>query len=377
MRIGVPKEIKDQEYRVGLIPSSVRELAKRGHEIFVQTHAGESLGFSDDIYRGTGANIIKTAEELYSSVDMIVKVKEPQPLECKLLKKEQILFAFLHLAADPQQAELLLQSGATAIACETVTDEQGGLPLLTPMSEIAGRLSVQAGAYCLEKKQGGRGILLGGVPGVAPSKIVIIGGGAVGSQALEVALGMGASVTLLDNSLKRLRELDNLFSGKLATRYANSESIEEAIIDADLVIGAVLIPGAQTPKLLSREMLRKMRPGSVVVDVSIDQGGCFETSRPTTHTHPTFIEEGIVHYCVTNMPGAVPLTSSLALNNVTLPYVCLLADKGYRQACLDNPYLMQGLNVCEGKITYKKVAEALNLPYTPVDSMLREKVSHY
>lgn len=371
MRIGVPKEIKNHEYRVGLIPSSVRELVARGHEVWIEQRAGESIGFSDEIYRVAGATIISTAEELFRSVEMIVKVKEPQPAECKLLKEEQILFTFLHLAPDPVQAELLIHSGAAAIACETVTDEQGGLPLLTPMSEIAGRLSIQAGAHCLEKTQGGRGILLGGVPGVAPANVVILGGGVVGSEALNVSLGIGASTVILDKSLKRLRELDNLFKGKMITRYANSESIEEAVVGADLVIGAVLVPGAPAPKVVTRDMLRKMRSGAVMVDVSIDQGGCFATSRPTTHTAPTYIEEGVVHYCVTNMPGAVPLTSTLALNNATLPFISIIADKGYRKACLDNPYLRAGLNVCRGKITHKAVAEALNIPYIPAESLLK------
>lgn len=371
MRIGVPKEIKNHEYRVGLIPSSVRELVARGHEVWVEQHAGESIGFSDEIYRVAGATIIPTAKELFNSVEMIVKVKEPQPSECKLLKEEQILFTFLHLAPDPLQAELLMHSGVAAIAYETVTDEQGGLPLLTPMSEIAGRLSIQAGAHCLEKSQGGRGMLLGGVPGVAPAKVVILGGGVVGSQALNVALGMGASTVILDKSLKRLRELDNLFKGTMITRYANSESIEESVVGADLVIGAVLIPGGSAPKLVTRDMLRKMHAGAVMVDVSIDQGGCFVTSRPTTHTAPTYVEEGIVHYCVTNMPGGVPLTSTLALNNATLPFVCMIADKGYRTACLDNPYLKAGLNVCRGKITHKAVAEALNIPYIPAETLLK------
>lgn len=370
MRIGVPKEIKNHEYRVGLIPSSVRELVARGHDILVETQAGAAIGFSDEIYREAGATIVSTAEEVFRTVEMIVKVKEPQPEECKRLREDQILFAFLHLAPDPLQTELLMQSGATAIAYETVTDEQGGLPLLTPMSEIAGRLSIQAGAHCLEKSEGGRGILLGSVPGVPPAEVVILGGGAAGSQALNVALGMGASVVVFDISLKRLHELDTQFSGKMVTRYANSEDIEAAVKNADLIVGAVLIPGGSAPKLITRETLRKMRQGAVMVDISIDQGGCFASSRPTTHSHPTYIEEGVVHYCVTNMPGAVPLTSTLALNNTTLPFVTLLADKGYVAACLENPYLKAGLNVCQGKITHKKVAEALNLPYTPADSLL-------
>jgi alanine dehydrogenase len=301
---------------------------------------------------------------------MIVKVKEPQPEECKQLRSEQILFTFLHLAPDPAQAELLLESDCVAIAYETVTDAEGKLPLLTPMSEIAGRLSIQAGAHCLEKSQGGRGILLGGVPGVAPAKVTVLGGGVSGTQAVNIALGMGASVVVFDKSIKRLRELDNLFQGRIITSYANEDNIKEQVIDSDLVIGAVLVPGAEAPKIVTREMVAKMRQGSVLVDISIDQGGCFETSHPTTYSNPTYIENGIVHYCVTNMPGGVPLTSTIALNNATLPFVCLLADKGYRQACLDNPYLRQGLNVTLGKITYAAVAKALHKSYTPAEAVL-------
>lgn len=370
MRIGLLKEIKNHEYRVGLTPASVRELVARGHEVLVEQHAGLGIGFDDEVYRLSGAIIVSERDEIFEKAEMIVKVKEPQPEECKRLKEDQILFTFLHLAPDPLQAELLMKSGCVAIAYETVTDEFGGLPLLTPMSEIAGRLSIQAGAHCLEKSQGGRGMLLGGVPGVPKALVVIIGGGVVGSQALNVALGMGASVTILDKSLRRLRELDALYQGKITTCYASAENIERWVIHADLVIGAVLIPGGQTPKLVNRSTLRKMHPGAVLVDVSIDQGGCFETSRPTTHSSPTYVEEGIVHYCVSNMPGAVPLTSTIALNNATFPFVCLLADKGYRKALQDNPYLRQGLNVCQGKIAHKAVAAALKKTFSSPEAIL-------
>lgn len=370
MRIGVLKEIKNHEYRVGLTPASVRELVSRGHEVMVEHRAGLGIGFGDEIYRSSGAIIVQNSSEIFETAEMIVKVKEPQPEECKRLREDQILFTFLHLAPDPHQAELLMSSGCVAIAYETVTDEHGGLPLLTPMSEIAGRLSIQAGAHCLEKSQGGRGMLLGGVPGVPPASVVIIGGGVVGTQALNVALGMGASVTVLDKSLRRLRDLDAIFKGKMTTCYVSAENIERWVIHADLVIGAVLIPGGQAPKLVTRAMLRKMHPGAVLVDVAIDQGGCFETSRPTTHSSPTYVEEGIVHYCVTNMPGAVPLTSTIALNNATFPFVCQLADKGFRKALQDNPYLRQGLNVCRGKIAHAAVAAALEKPFTSPENIL-------
>lgn len=369
MRIGVPKEIKDQENRVGMIPASVRELTARGHSIVVQENAGQGIGFSNEDYRVAGADVVKSAAEIFSTTDMIVKVKEPLSVECKQLREGQLIFTYLHLAPDPKQTDLLLQSGCVAIAYETVTDEQGGLPLLTPSSEVAGRLSVQAGAHCLEKAQGGRGVLLGGVPGVAPAKVVILGGGVAGTQALKIALGMGADVVVLDKSLKKLRELDNLFPAA-QTAYANAESIDAYVTAADLVIGAVLVPGAAAPKLVTRSLLRKMHPGSVIVDLSIDQGGCFETSKPTTHTDPIFVEEGVVHYCVTNMPGGVPYTSTIALNNATLPFIIALADKGYRAACLENPHLLRGLNICAGKLTHQAVAEALQKPYTPAEVAL-------
>jgi len=370
MRIGVPKEIKDQEYRVGMTPGSVRELTNRGHAILVQQNAGTEIGFSDEAYRTAGAKIVDSADEIFALADMIVKVKEPQPQECKKLKEGQLLFTYLHLAPDPAQAELLLASGCVAIAYETVTDEHGGLPLLTPMSEIAGRLSIQAGAHCLEKTQGGHGILLGGVAGVACANVVVLGGGVVGTQALRVAVGMGAEVVVLDKSLKRLRELEFLFDGKVTTAYANAEALEAHLKTADLVIGAVLVPGAAAPKLVSRSLLSLMRPGTVIVDVSIDQGGCFETSRATTHAKPVFIEEGIVHYCVANMPAGVPRTSTIALNNATLPYIVTLAEKGYRTACLESSYLLRGLNICTGQITHPAVATALSKPYTPAETAL-------
>jgi len=363
MRIGVPKEIKEQEYRVGMTPASVRELTSRGHQVVVEQDAGQGIGFTNEMYQLVGAEVINNAEEIYATADMIVKVKEPQAAECKRLKEGQVLFTFLHLAPDPKLADCLLASNCIAIACETVTDEQGGLPLLTPMSEVAGRLSVQAGAHYLEKAQGGRGILLGGVPGVDPANVVILGGGSVGTQALRVAIGMGAKVTVLDQSLKRLRELDAVFDGRLTTVFASTGNIEEYVVAADLVIGAVLIPGAPTPKLVTREHLRRMHPGSVVVDVSIDQGGCFETSHPTTHSKPIFVEESIIHYCVSNMPGGVPRTSTIALNNATLPFILALAERGYRTACLENKHLLNGVNVCGGKITHPTVATALHKPY--------------
>lgn len=370
MNIGVPKELKNNEYRVGMTPGNVQELTKRGHKVWVESGAGAGIGFTDELYHQAGAHLSAHADEVFAQAEMIVKVKEPQAEECKLLRSDQILFAFLHLAPDLKQTELLMNSGCVAFGCETVTDDQGGLPILTPMSEVAGRLSVQAGAHCLEKAQGGRGVLLGGVPGVPAAKLVILGGGVVGTQALKIGLGMGAQVFVLDKSLKRLRELDSLFGNGLNTCYASEEALEKHLVDADLVIGAVLVPGATAPKIVSRRQLRSMRPRSVVVDVSIDQGGCFETSHPTTHSDPTYIEEGMVHYCVTNMPGAVPYTSAIALNNATLPFILALADKGYLRACQENRHLMRGLNVCKGKITHAAVADALNLPFTPPELAL-------
>ena len=364
MQIGVPKELKDQEYRVGLTPGSVQELIHRGHVVRVEQGAGLGAGFIDQAYQLAGAEVVATSDEIYAVSDLIVKVKEPQFEECQKLKTGQVLFAFLHLAPDPKQTELLINSGCVAIAYETVTDEQGGLPLLTPMSEVAGRMSIQEGAHYIEKAQGGNGLLLGAVSGVASSKVLILGGGVVGTQAVRVAVGMGADVTVLDKSLRRIRELDALFEGKINSCYATVEILEQYIATADLVIGAALVPGGVTPKLVSRELLKKMRSGSVIVDVSIDQGGCFETSRATTHTKPTYIEEGIIHYCVTNMPAGVPRTSTMALNNATLPFIMALADKGYQKACMEDPHLLQGLNVCQGHITHPAVALALQKTYT-------------
>lgn len=364
MIIGVPKEIKSDEHRVGLVPSSVRELTKSGHQVWVQTSAGNGIGFSDEDYLASGATVINSAAEIFANAEMIVKVKEPQPNECKMLRENQVLFTYLHLAPDPIQTDLLLNSGCIAIAYETVTDSSGGLPLLSPMSEVAGRLSIQAGAHCLEIPQGGRGLLLGGVPGVAPAKVVVLGGGVVGTNAARVAMGFEAHVTVIDRSLKRLKELDLQFGSKLKTIYATSQAIEEHVEDADLVIGAVLIPGASAPKLVTREMIRNMKNGTVLVDVAIDQGGCFESSRATTHGHPTFIEEGVVHYCVANMPSAAARTSSIALNNATLPFTIALANKGVKNALLEDPHLLNGLNVCLGKLTHPAVAEAQRKDFT-------------
>jgi alanine dehydrogenase len=365
MKVGVPKEIKIHEYRVGLTPSSVAELIKHGHEVIVEKGAGAGIGESDAHYINVGAKIVNSAKEVFDNAYMIVKVKEPQASEIKMLRKDQVLFTYLHLAPDPKQTAGLKNSGVTAIAYETVTDHLGRLPLLSPMSEVAGRLSIQVGAHCLEKMQGGLGVLLGGVAGVAPATVTILGGGVVGANAMYMAIGLGARVYVIDKSLPRLQELDAIFGSKISTIYANSENIERHVIKSDLVIGAVLLPGAAAPKLVTREMLKKMRPGSVLVDVSIDQGGCFETSHATTHDEPTYVEEGIVHYCVANMPGAVARTSAFALNNATLPFVLALADKGYKKALLDDKHLLNGLNVHRGHITYEAVATDLGYRYTP------------
>lgn len=370
MLIGVPKEIKTNENRVGLVPSSVRELVNNGHQVLVEASAGENSGFMDDDYRAAGASISSSAHEIFSKADMIVKVKEPQISECKMLHEGQVLFTYLHLAPDPEQTELLLQSGCTAIAYETVTDNAGSLPLLSPMSEVAGRLSIQAGAHCLEKPQGGSGVLLGGVPGVPPAEVVVLGGGVVGTNAARMAMGLEARVTVMDKYLKRLKELDFQFGSKLTTIYATTQAIEEQVSKADLVIGAILVPGAAASKLVTRNMLKGMRKGSVLVDVSIDQGGCFETSRPTTHAEPTYVVDGIVHYCVTNMPAAVSRTSTLALNNATLPFTLSLANKGFKKACLDDPHLMNGLNIHKGMLTYSAVASAQNRPYVPAEQAI-------
>ena len=360
MRIGVPKEIKVEEYRVGLTPASVREYVAHGHEVVVQHGAGEGIGASDDVYRQAGARVADTAEEVFSIADMIVKVKEPQPSEWARLREGQILFTYLHLAPDVPQTKGLLASGCTAVAYETVTDAHGGLPLLAPMSEVAGRLAIEAAGAALRKSADGMGKLLGGVPGVAPARVAIIGGGVVGTHAARMAAGLGSDVTILDRSLPRLRFLDDLFIGRVRTRYATLEAIEQEIIAADVVIGAVLVPGASAPKLVSRAQLASMKRRAVLVDVAIDQGGCFETSKPTTHQAPTYLVDDIVHYCVANMPGAVPVTSSHALNHATLPFGLALASKGLR-ALVEDPHLRAGLNVHRGRITNRAVAESQNL----------------
>ncbi|MDB4456256.1 alanine dehydrogenase [bacterium] len=363
MLIGVPKEIKNHEYRIGLTPGGVRELVVNGHQVIVENNGGAAIGFSNEEYMAAGAKIIDSAEDIFATADMIIKVKEPQPNECKMLRADQILFTYLHLAPDPKQTELLVESGASCIAYETVTDNNGGLPLLAPMSEVAGRMSIQAGAHHLEKAQGGLGSLLGGVPGVAPAKVLVIGGGVVGAQAARMAVGMGADVTILDRSLPRLRQLDAEFAGRLRCIYSTAESIEQYALEADLVIGAVLIPGAAAPKLLTRAIISKMKKGAVVVDVAIDQGGCFETSKATTHEAPTYIVDGVVHYCVANMPGGVARTSTMALTNATLPFALALANKGIKQALLDDAHLLNGLNVHKGAVTYKAVADVLSYDY--------------
>ena len=368
MHVGIPKEIKTHEYRVGLVPAGVRELVRHGHVVTVQTNAGVGAGLSDAAYREAGANIVDTAAEVFAVADMIVKVKEPLAGEIAMLRRDQILFTYLHLAADKRQTEGLMASGATCIAYETVTDSRGGLPLLAPMSEVAGRMSVQVGAHCLEKEQGGSGVLLGGVPGVAPGRVVVLGGGVSGTNAARMAVGLEASVVIIDRSLPRLKELDLQFGPRATTLFATTEAIEREVLLADLVIGAVLVPGAAAPKLVTRDMINRMRPGSVLVDIAIDQGGCFESSRPTTHSAPTYIEDGVVHYCVTNMPGAVARTSTFALTNATLPFVQALAHKGWHQALQDDPHLADGLNVLAGKITHQAVADALGLEYVPPPS---------
>jgi alanine dehydrogenase len=359
MKIGVPREIKVHEYRVGLVPAGARELTSSGHQVVVEAGAGNGIGVEDAQYRAAGAAIVPTAKDVFEQADLIVKVKEPQPVECAMLKRDQVLFTYLHLAADPVQAEGLLKSGATAIAYETVTAPNGSLPLLVPMSEVAGRMSLQVGATCLQKANGGFGVLLGGVPGVPPAKVVILGGGVAGTHAAEMAVGMRAHVTVVDRSVNRLRELSALFGSTLHTAYSTAETIDRLIHDADLVIGAVLVAGAAAPKLVTRPMLKNMKQGAVLVDIAIDQGGCFETSRPTTHADPTFVVDGIIHYCVANMPGAVPRTSTFALTNATLPYVRALADLGWQAALKRDPGLAGGLNVQGGKIVHEVVAKAL------------------
>jgi alanine dehydrogenase len=361
MKIGVPKEIKVHEYRVGLVPAGVRELVDAGHQVLVQTGAGSGIGFEDAHYRAAGASIAAGAAEVFSQAELIVKVKEPQLAECARLRPGQVLFTYLHLAADRDQAQALIASKATAIAYETVTAADGSLPLLTPMSEVAGRMSVQVGAHCLQKANGGIGVLLGGVPGVAPAKVVILGGGVSGTHAAEMAVGLRADVTVVDRSVRRLRELSTSFGNQLKTAYSTAHAIEELVREADLVIGAVLIAGAAAPKLVTRAMIKNMRPGTVLVDIAIDQGGCFETSRPTTHAEPTFVVDGVIHYCVTNMPGAVPRTSTFALTNATLPYVRSIADHGWQTALARDAGLAQGLNVHDGRLTHPAVASALGL----------------
>jgi alanine dehydrogenase len=368
MQVGVPKEVKVHEYRVGLTPGSVRELVAQGHQVLVQHDAGAGTGFPDAAYEAAGAAIADTAAEIFAAADLVVKVKEPQPHEWTMLRPGQVLFTYLHLAPDPAQARGLMASGASAIAYETVTEAEGGLPLLRPMSEVAGRMAPQVGARCLEKEAGGAGILLGGVPGVPGARVAIIGGGVVGANAARIAHGMRAQVTVLDRSPRALHALDVEFNGAVDTRFATREAIEATVAESDLVIGAVLVPGAAAPKLVTRAMIAEMRPGSVLVDVAIDQGGCFETSRPTTHADPTYVEEGVVHYCVTNMPGAVARTSAVALNNATLPLTLQIADKGLKRACAENPHLAAGLNVHAGRITHPAVAAALGLGHTPAQS---------
>jgi alanine dehydrogenase len=372
MRIGVPKEIKVLENRVGLTPESVREIVAHGHEVVVEHDAAQAIGMSDDDYRRAGAKVVASAHDVFDAAEMIVKVKEPQAGERRMLRPGQVLFTYLHLAPDPEQAADLLESGAVCIAYETVTSPSGGLPLLAPMSEVAGRMAIQAGAYYLEKAHGGKGVLLGGVPGVDPAKVVVLGGGVVGTHAIHIALGMGAEVWVLDRSVDVLRRLWTQFGRPLNTVFSTHDAIERHVTNADLVIGGVLIPGASSPKLVSAALVRRMSAGSVVVDVAIDQGGCFETSRPTTHAEPTYVVDGIVHYCVANMPGGVPRTSTFALNNATLPYVLELAGKGWKKALTDDAHLRDGLNIAFGRITYRAVAEALELRqcYASAESML-------
>ena len=371
MLIGVPKEIKAQEFRVGMTPEGVRELVVAGHRVMVETGSGEAIGLSDGLYHAAGATIIKAAEEIFGEAEMIVKVKEPQAHECRQLRPNQMLFTYLHLAADPQQAALLIASGATCIAYETITSARGGLPLLAPMSLVAGRLSVQAGAHHMEIHQGGNGTLLGGVPGVQPGKVLVLGGGVVGSSAIRVALGMGAEVTVVDRSVARLGELDEQYTGRLRTIASTAAAVDQYSREADLIIGAVLIPGASAPKLISRDLLTQLKPGTVMVDVAIDQGGCFETSKPTTHADPTYVVDGVVHYCVANMPGAVARTATMALTNATLPYVLQLAQGDVASVLLSDPHFGAGLNVYDGRLTHSAVAAALEAPFVPASEALR------
>ncbi len=370
MQIGVPKEIKNHEYRIGLTPAGARELVAHGHTVMVQKDGGRAIGLTDEMYQRAGAEIVASAEDIFRRAEMVIKVKEPQPVECAMLRPGQVLFTYLHLAPDPEQTAALVKSGATCIAYETVTDARGGLPLLAPMSEVAGRMAVQAGAHALEKAQGGSGVLLGGVPGVKPAEVLVIGGGVVGLNAARMAMGMNAHVTLLDRSLDRLKYVDEVYGHQLTTIYSTHDAIEERLPDTDLVIGAVLIPGAAAPKLVSRAQLKLMRPGSVLVDVAIDQGGCFETSKPTTHQNPTYEVDGVIHYCVANMPGGVARTSTFALTNATLPFAVQLANKGAKQAMLADPHLLAGLNVHAGKVTFEAVARDLGYDYVPARTAL-------
>ncbi len=370
MLVGVPKEIKKQEARVGLVPGSVREFIHHGHEVIVETQAGSGIGFSDDIYVAAGARVVDTAAEVFAAADMIVKVKEPQPEEIAMLRDGQVLFTYLHLAADKALTEGLMNSGCIGIAYETVTNRHGHLPLLAPMSEVAGRMSIQVGAHNLERRQGGGGILLGGVPGVAAAKVLIVGGGVSGINAARMAMGMEAKVTVLDKSLERLAELDMRFGGQLNTQYSTVDAIESHVMDADLVIGAVLVPGAAAPKLVTEEMVRSMRAGSVLVDIAIDQGGCFETSRPTSHDDPTYLVHDVVHYCVTNMPGAVARTSTFALNNATLPFALEIAQRGYKDALRRDGHLRNGLNIHRGTVTYEAIANDLGLDFVAAETAL-------
>ena len=370
MRVGVPREIKNNEYRVGLVPSSVRELTRHDHKVVIETGAGAGIGFEDEAYRAVGADILGSAAEIFAAADMIVKVKEPQRQEIALLRPGQLLFTYLHLAPDPEQAKGLQQCDCIAIAYETVTNPQGGLPLLAPMSEVAGRMSVQVGAHCLEKEQGGIGLLLGGVPGVPAARVVILGGGVAGSNAARMAMGLEASVVVIDRLHQKLYELDYQFGAKLQTIFATTQAIEDYVLGADLVIGAALVPGAKAPKLVTRQMVAAMKKGSVLVDISIDQGGCFETSHATTHDDPTYVVDGVVHYCVANMPGAVARTSTFALNNATLPFVLALANKGWKQALADDAHLRNGLNVAAGKVTCREVAHDLGYTHTDPRALL-------
>ena len=371
MKLGCPKEIKPQEFRVGMTPNATAEAVLRGHSVVIEKGAGLGAGFADSDYETAGATMLDTAAEIFATADMIVKVKEPQAAERKMLREGQLLFTYLHLAPDPEQTKDLLASGATCIAYETVTDDRGGLPLLAPMSEVAGRLAPQVGAWTLQKANGGHGVLMGGVPGVGPAKVVVIGGGVVGTHAAKIATGMGADVTVLDRSLPRLRYLDDVFGGSFKNGYASAGNTAELVQQADMVIGAVLIPGAAAPKLVSRAQLSEMKPGAALVDVAIDQGGCFETSKATTHQDPIYDVDGIMHYCVANMPGAVARTSTIALGNATMPFMLALADKGWKQACIDDPHLANGLNVHDGKLTYFAVGKALGIDVTSTSVILK------